>query len=471
MAYAKIHIENLGPIREGTFELRPLTIFIGPNNSGKTYAATAAYAMVNALRFDPHVRSQALAGQRFRLQGGPYVTVKKNAIDRRRRLPSEIESQVRAQLQAIRSQVIEDLSTGFLDAFGTENLASLRPRGVGDLSVSLIDAATNSTAFRVGADQIRTTADSAIEVDDSSRISYDFADPDDGTRLHDGLWADVIAKHLWSDDLDRLGLPNGEALYLPAGRLGIIQSWPVLASSAINSLRQRASRSRLDQLPLQGILADYLERLFQLATRDRGRPAYPEHFRPAGDLLDADVLHGEIVREFSSLGMMRLIYRTEELDIALDRASSMVADLAPLAIAMKDQLAIGDVLVLDEPESHLHPESERDVAKVVLRLANAGVHVLLPTHSSTIVHQINNIVRSGLLTVQERSLLGFTDDDLLAPSQIGLYRFHESDHGTIIREVPYNLEFGYSEEEFYDVAEAISDESYLIESRLPVAAG
>ena len=36
----KIKIRNLGPIRdEAVFELKPLTIFIGPNNSGKTWLA------------------------------------------------------------------------------------------------------------------------------------------------------------------------------------------------------------------------------------------------------------------------------------------------------------------------------------------------------------------------------------------------------------------------------------------------
>ncbi len=34
-----IEVENLGPIRKGKVELKPLTVFIGPNNTGKTYLA------------------------------------------------------------------------------------------------------------------------------------------------------------------------------------------------------------------------------------------------------------------------------------------------------------------------------------------------------------------------------------------------------------------------------------------------
>ncbi|MGI8476912.1 MAG: hypothetical protein ACR2OO_11135, partial [Thermomicrobiales bacterium] len=47
--FATFTIKNLGPIRSGSFQLRPLTIFIGPNNSGKTYAALAAYSVCKGI--------------------------------------------------------------------------------------------------------------------------------------------------------------------------------------------------------------------------------------------------------------------------------------------------------------------------------------------------------------------------------------------------------------------------------------
>ena len=44
----EIGIKNFGPIEKAQIELRPLTIFTGENNSGKTYMATAIYAIQNA---------------------------------------------------------------------------------------------------------------------------------------------------------------------------------------------------------------------------------------------------------------------------------------------------------------------------------------------------------------------------------------------------------------------------------------
>ena len=39
-------VRNLGPIAHGTVQLRPLTILIGQDNSGKTYMAQAVYGRV-----------------------------------------------------------------------------------------------------------------------------------------------------------------------------------------------------------------------------------------------------------------------------------------------------------------------------------------------------------------------------------------------------------------------------------------
>ena len=38
-----ISVKNLGPIAEGSVDLKPLTIFVGPSNTGKSYMATAVY--------------------------------------------------------------------------------------------------------------------------------------------------------------------------------------------------------------------------------------------------------------------------------------------------------------------------------------------------------------------------------------------------------------------------------------------
>ena len=44
----KIEVEDFGPISGGRISLKPLTLFIGPNNSGKSYAAMLIHSIFEA---------------------------------------------------------------------------------------------------------------------------------------------------------------------------------------------------------------------------------------------------------------------------------------------------------------------------------------------------------------------------------------------------------------------------------------
>ena len=43
MFHLDFDVKNLGVIREGKFTQKPLTLFCGPNNSGKTWAMYSLY--------------------------------------------------------------------------------------------------------------------------------------------------------------------------------------------------------------------------------------------------------------------------------------------------------------------------------------------------------------------------------------------------------------------------------------------
>ena len=43
--HLKLEVSNFGPIAEGAVELRPMTVFVGPSNTGKSYLATLIYAL------------------------------------------------------------------------------------------------------------------------------------------------------------------------------------------------------------------------------------------------------------------------------------------------------------------------------------------------------------------------------------------------------------------------------------------
>ena len=41
----RLDVEDFGPIAKASVDLRPLTVFIGPSNTGKSYLAILVYAL------------------------------------------------------------------------------------------------------------------------------------------------------------------------------------------------------------------------------------------------------------------------------------------------------------------------------------------------------------------------------------------------------------------------------------------
>jgi predicted ATPase len=149
----------------------------------------------------------------------------------------------------------------------------------------------------------------------------------------------------------------------------------------------------------------------------------------------------------------------------------MVAELAPLDILLRRRLRPGDFLIIDEPEAHLHPENQRRIARVIVRLVRVGVRVVCTTHSSTFLHQISNHLLASAASADARMSLGFDKNDVIVSDEVGVYLFGKSKAGTRVRSVPIEPGFGISEDEFVRVAEEIGDESYTLASAVGAAIG
>ena len=81
----------------------------------------------------------------------------------------------------------------------------------------------------------------------------------------------------------------------------------------------------------------------------------------------------------------------------LTRSSSMVSELAPLVLFIRGLVRPGDTLIIEEPEAHLHPAAQAQMASTLARLVRAGVRVLVTTHSDFMLQEIGNLMRVGML--------------------------------------------------------------------------
>ena len=224
---------------------------------------------------------------------------------------------------------------------------------------------------------------------------------------------------LWRRGLVSVGMPEGETLYLPAGRSGLLQGWRAIASLGVGLVGRRTGTEDFTIPYFPGLAREFTQQLIELMPPG-SYPKGDESLTHAIRFMEEGILHGKIELRASG-SLPEMTYESSGVSIPILRSSSMVSELAPVHLWMSHLLRRGDLLIIDEPEAHLHPENQRLIAQLLVKLMNAGVHVVCTTHSSLILHQLSNHI---MATASDRlDEVGFAKHDKLYMEDIGVYLF------------------------------------------------
>lgn len=108
-------------------------------------------------------------------------------------------------------------------------------------------------------------------------------------------------------------------------------------------------------------------------------------------------------------------------------SASIVKTLSSLVFYLKHIAEKSDLIIIDEPEMNLHPDSQRILAKVFAKLLNQGFRLLISTHSDYIIREFNNLIMTSHNKPEIKELaskLGYNTDESIKPEQVGCYYFH-----------------------------------------------
>ena len=131
----------------------------------------------------------------------------------------------------------------------------------------------------------------------------------------------------------------------------------------------------------------------------------------------------------------------------LTRSSSMVSELAPLVLFLRGLVRPGDTLIIEEPEAHLHPAAQAQMAATLARLVRAGVRVLVTTHSDFMLQEIGNLIREGELGEKTGEPASW-----LKQEEVGAWLFQKNGK---VKEIEFDRIKGIEPMEYEDVAEAL----------------
>ena len=208
------------------------------------------------------------------------------------------------------------------------------------------------------------------------------------------------------------------------------------------------------------MIGDFLEQIFQY----KGRNKASSKIGRVAEQLEKDLLEGKIeVKRHSPEAYPEFLYRPDQAEdgLRMSHSSAMVSELAPLVLFLRSIVRRGDLLIIEEPESHLHPGAQTKIAQTLARLVRAGVHVVITTHSNYLLQQIGNLIREGELRKQGES----TNEsaDYLKEEEVGAWQFHKNEPVT---ELPFDLAEGIEPEDHLDIAEDLYNESAGLQNRI-----
>lgn len=479
----RLEVSDFGPIAKASVDLRPLTVFIGPSNTGKSYLAILIYVLHKTLhhcfttprraissspQFDRDIlewahrvrsssvmpefpqslnaklrdRFEYLRGMEKRLLNEiprcfglsqPVETVRHQASPKQAHI--EMSFPYGSEEQAIRYDVFLHKAP-YVEGQVSVSRAALRLPDPYDIVVQeRQEVAIKDELFR------KPSGDESFREPSTEEIFFAILDP--------------LARALM--------LPaSRDIYYLPASRSGIMDIDKALVRALIQNATTVGLRPSANTPILPGGLADFLDHLVQMPV---DRPQLYEH----AERLERHILQGAIRVERTASNYNEFFYRPEEgdIDLPLMRASSMVSELAPVVLYLRYLVQSGDVLIIEEPESHLHPAMQAVFARELARLAHSGIRVVVTTHSEWLLDQFANLVRLSALPKDERK--GIRGADVaLRPEQFGawLFKSEQRPGESVVEEIRVNREAEGLLTDYGDIAEQLYNDWAEIGNRM-----
>ena len=461
----KITFSNLGAIKKTTLDLRPLTVIIGPNNSNKTYIAYSIYGLWQKYKEINEELDYPLG-----------LKVTEESINQLKiPLDSEFYNKFIQFFKKYTKDFKLQLETYFQDS--TLKLFKQTKFEI-DISENEIREVINSL---IADDLVKEIWGITYSIENNFLIAKIEIDTllfkEENYENYDFL-VDILENTSY---LIKYYLFHTSFL-LPVERNAFIITYKMLANRRYKHLRD-AQRNILKS-------PRHEERQLEL-LKEQGDIRYPQ---PIEDFLDflTDIELEKTVKflgdycelanqiELSIQGNNKTNFKPTKLggkeikinvkkglDIDLYNASSSIKQLAPLLLYLRYRAKENDLLIIDEPEMNLHPESQAKLLEVLAMLVNAGVNVLLTTHSPYFMSHLNNLIAGDMTDekIREKQAKSLYLEDsraFLKPEDVSAYEMRQDNAGNQTLHDLHDKDYGIRWDTLSDVSADIQQKFFEI---------
>ncbi|MCM1109253.1 MAG: AAA family ATPase [Clostridium sp.] len=415
----RLVINEYGPIRNAELQFAPMMVFTGNSNLGKSYVNYLWYYFMSA--FTPMILTE-FVNSKF---------VFGNEVEEFTLRTDDFRLWINAHAESFLRKLLNDdalvCNVNFIFRLGKESLKIRLER-----TVQQAEGEENSyVMYRVNVDGDYTAA------------YPEFFDPDGSVVFALGAY---LQRALFGRTLKTVILP-------PARGALVGENFTV---------KDKVSRS-------SGLYANFLQD-YDYALRSLWGKSRDEQFFNARI---KKLMGGELdTRE----GVQYLQLPTGRT-LPLSAAASSIRELGPLMFYLKNHYGTNVSFCLEEPEAHLHPRMQVDVADMLAICLNRGYMFQLTTHSDYMMQRFNQLIKLGMLRQADGDRLeaymrenALNKDTYLDKEQIKGYYFHSDEDGEVVVTGLEITDEGLPMASFFDIVADLSNRENDIDALLGAVA-
>nr|WP_314546441.1 AAA family ATPase [uncultured Empedobacter sp.] len=444
----KVSIKNLGKIDNCDLELNNLTILVGDNNSGKTYVTYSTYGALKYWKDFIHFDSFKEFSQEIILNG--QINLNKDEIFK---LSKEALKKESTKFKKRIKELFNDKEKLFDEA-------------------SLEIEVKNPTTYIDRERKVWIGDNTVIEgiiSDDNLKITYTSSSK---SVIEKEIVNEIIGE-LFCSLVFENAIPH--PTIITAERLGISLFYKELderRNSMIESLQNLENKNSMHPFELIMNMSAYY------ATPIRDHIAFTRNLdNIKKNSSDLDISYSlEIIKEilgaeFKKENKQDIRFytknkRSNRFDIPLYLASSSARCIVDIFFYLKHIAQVGDLLIIDEPESHFTLKNQRLMAKLIASMINLGIKVFITTHSDFLIKELNNLILLNNEFEEKKEWLmknkkRYTNKDFLDYKYISVY---QGVNGTLnsLEISNSGIEIPFFDEEINNLFTISSDLDYFI---------
>lgn len=379
MAIREITVKNFKGIAESTqFEIKPITIFIGPNSSGKSSCLHALAALAQTIKLGNSIPALILDDEYAHVHLGRFIEIAHS---------KSYTSGIQICLNLGKTDVTFDQNTyqGICSANYTfkcrknteEIYLSEANLSIGDFTISIKKQAKSDTDYFAKSNKFKLQCVASRK----SNFSFQLAHPDK-TVKHFEHWF---------------------GLYILLEHIQSLVEQNLRATKYLGPFRQ----SPLRRYPFRGTTASEVgpqgEATITMLASEVVQPKDKPHFKQINNWLVELGLAKKV-------GVAR-VSSSDLFDVSLTLNDDEVLPIADLGYGLSQVLPVltqcsfapkNSTLLFEQPELHLHEGAARKLAGVFVDTAKKkNANLIIETHSKELIHELFNHLKTGTLHLDD----------------------------------------------------------------------